>query len=341
MPRARLIRVLLVVTTAVLIAAPAPAGAKAAPRMYVYPYYVYPADQPFHQEYADAITKLADEVQDWYEEHAGVEFHYKPLTVVKSQDDYVTMRCGPEPRNPECVNDRQRLDNWWQAQQKATGGFLDNRIAWVFGQGGGGFAGSNLIGHWAGFSLLGDWTLEPISGVVEPAGIPCSLADWQCQGGAPKGAAAHELGHAFGLHHPDCYPDPARSLMGWHGDFPNDILFPWEINNLRNNPYMRRNVWKPGGPWLDFGNTDSMFWGETQYVGGEGFKRGDKLEFTDANHSIIRTPKILTNGVLQVRIPRQMGPGFMRLVRSKQIRSNLLPVNFYEHRFGPGCAPLS
>src|SRR6266568_1863385 len=256
-------------------------------------------------------------------------------------DDYLTMRCGPQPRDPRCVSDRQRLDNWWAAEQQATGGFVADRIAWVFGQGGGGFAGSNLIGDWAGFALLGDWTLEPISGVAEPSAIPCVYATWQCQGGAPKGAAAHELGHTFGLHHPDCYANASLSLMGWHGDFPNDILFPWEINNLRNNPYLRHNAWRPSGPWLDFGNADFMYWGETQYLFGRDFLAGDTVEFTDATHSVFVAADVVATSEIRVDIPRDIGPGFIRIVRSTDnSRSNIVPVNFYENRFGPGCPPL-
>lgn len=337
----RLLASLAVVLAASVFAAPADAAAAPALHLYVYPYYVYPADQPFHQEYVDAIDRLGVEVQRWYKDHAGVSFHLAPLTVVHDRDDYLTMRCGPQPRDPTCVSDRQRLDNWWAAEQQATGGFVADRIAWVFGQGGGGFAGSNLIGDWAGFALLGDWTLEPISGVAEPSAIPCVYATWQCQGGAPKGAAAHELGHTFGLHHPDCYANASLSLMGWHGDFPNDILFPWEINNLRNNPYLRHNAWRPSGPWLDFGNADFMYWGETQYLFGRDFLAGDTVEFTDATHSVFVAADVVATSEIRVDIPRDIGPGFIRIVRSTDnSRSNIVPVNFYENRFGPGCSPL-
>jgi len=174
--------------------------------------------------------------------------------------------------------------------------------------------------------MLGDWVLEPISGVAEPAAIPCSFASWQCQGGVPKGAAAHELGHTFGLHHP---PEgfPGQSLMRWHRDYPDTGLLPHEVMILRQSPlFIGPSAFDTNGPWLDFEATDLAEWGQELILGGHGFAAGDVLEFRDASHSIFVTPEILSTTNLRVQVPVNLSPGYMRLWRGR-LRSNVVPIN--------------
>ncbi len=316
--------VVLVSTTAALIA-PAAAHAAPPPQIYVEPYYVYPSDQPSHQEYVDAINALALEVQQWYRDHAGVTFKLKPLKIVRG-GTYIDMRCGT-PAPQECIDNRQDLRNWWGSMLSLTEGFKSFRSAWVFGQGGGGFAGANRLDNFAGFALLGDWVLEPISGVAEPQAIPCSFADWQCSGGAPKGAAAHELGHTFGLLHPDGYE--GHSLMAWHGDYPDTSLNPWEIDILRNDLAMRPNAWRARDPYVSFFTSDVLYWGQTAYIGGTGFAVGDRVAFTDATHTVTAPAQVSNPYFLQVQVPSDLSGGYLRLVRKGNTRSNVVPVNFY------------
>ena len=60
----------------------------------------------------------------------------------------------------------------------------------------------------------------------------------------PKGTTAHELGHAFGLHHPDRYP--GKSIMRWHGDYPNAPLMRHERMLLRESPFFVENAFDAG-----------------------------------------------------------------------------------------------
>lgn len=307
----------------------------------VQPYYTYPADQPMHREYIAAINQATVEVQRWYKEKVGVTFRLAPL-IVRKGDKYLTMRGGAKPPQ-EVIDDKQKLPNWWEAQEKVVGGFPDKKVVWIFAQGGGGYAGGNLIRTWAGIAMFGDWVLEPISDVREPLAITADLATWQVKGGVPMGTTVHELGHAFGLHHPDNYP--GKTIMRWHGDYPDTGLLPHEIMILRNSPYFVKDAYDPGMCWLNFENQDVMKWGETVTLKGIGFRPTDKVEFStipvesfdaaakEGYEKYVRVDvvdaDVINRNELRVKVPEGIGPGFIRIIRARQ-KSNIVPVNFYK-----------
>src|ERR1044072_7877060 len=150
----------------------------------VQPYYVYPADQPFHKEYVVAIDQCTKEIQDWYKAKAGVTFRLAPLKVVQSKESYRVMRGSAIPAEDEKSRDKlMDMPNWWPALEKAVGGWKPRQVAWVFAQGGGGVAEANLVGDWQGMGVFGDWGLEPISGGREPKEIHAGHATSEGQGG--------------------------------------------------------------------------------------------------------------------------------------------------------------
>lgn len=292
----------------------------------VQPYYVYPADQPFHKEYVAAINQCTKEIQDWYQTQAGVTFRLAPLKVVQSKQSYREMRGSEVPGENEKSREKlMDMPNCWPALEKAVGGWKPRQVAWVFAQGGGGVAEANLVGHWQGMGIFGDWVLEPISGVREPKAIHAGHATWEVKGGTPKGTTAHELGHAFGLHHPDGYE--GKSVMMAHWDYPNTGLLPHEILILKNSPFFVAGAFDAAAPHVDFENQDVAHWGETLHLGGKRFKTGDKVEFVDVARTVTvdARPK---DGKLIVTVPGDQGPGFVRVRRGK-LRSNLVPVNIY------------
>jgi hypothetical protein len=295
----------------------------------VYPvraYYVFPNDQPYHQEYVDAIDNYLYDLRTWYRQKSGASFHLVgTVQPVRSSQDYLTMRCGPTPTSA-CRSNPQELPNWLNAVSQAVGGFPARQSTLVFAQGGGGWAGANLQGDYSGFALVGDWVLEPLSGVREPLAIHCGYATWQCSGGVPKGTVAHELGHSFGLHHPDGYT--GTTIMAWHGDYPTTDFLDHEQKILQESPMLSSGVFVRGGLWLDFNNADVMHWNTTVSLTGSGFGPGAQVEFVDATHTALASPTSISATSLTVQVPSGVGPGYIR-VRNGSGASNKVPVNFH------------
>lgn len=208
----------------------------------VKPYLVYPVDKPAYPEYETAVKNYMDELQKWYCEKVGATFYMIPLQVVRSSYNYQTMRCGENP-SQACLDDPKKLEGNWgmymnMAIHNGVEKWEEETVALIFSAGGGGFAGANVYSNYAGFGITGDWVLEPLSGRANDWGIPCKYGDgWQCAGGVPKGSPAHELGHAFGLPHPDNYS--GESIMKWHGGYPSVGFLSHEIENLRQSPFFK------------------------------------------------------------------------------------------------------
>lgn len=208
----------------------------------VKPYLVYPADKPMIPEYEKALASYLSELQLWYQQMTGAAFVLAPLEIQRSSFDYLTMRCGENP-SQQCLNEQNRIEGNWPAfLNKAIHGgkeeWEEKTVALIFSAGGGGFAGANQYPNYTGFAITGDWVLEPISGIPNDWGIPCRFSDgWQCQEGVPKGSPAHELGHAFGLPHPDEYE--GESIMKWHGGYPETGFLPHEVNYLLQSPFFQ------------------------------------------------------------------------------------------------------
>jgi hypothetical protein len=294
------------------------------PRYAVQPYYVYPADQPYHPEYVVAITKATKEIQGWYKAQVGMTFKVLPLKVLKSTETYEQMRGKPFPKEPtkESLYD---MPNWWNSLEKQVGGWKDKEVAWIFAQGGGGVAQAYLGESDRGRAIFGDWVLEPLSGVREPKAAHAGYATWEIKGGTPMGTTAHELGHAFGLHHPDQYP--GTSVMARHWDYPQCGLMPHEKLCLQNSAWFNAKAFDSAAPFLAYENPDVMRWGETVSLRGEGIRAGDVAEFVSVEKRVL-VPGKVSNGRLEVVVPKEIGPGFLRLRRGK-LRSNTVPVNFY------------
>ncbi|MFW5697575.1 MAG: hypothetical protein ACOCX1_03335, partial [Fimbriimonadaceae bacterium] len=106
-------------------------------------------------------------------------------------------------------------------------------------------------------------------------------------------------------------------------------------------PFFVEDAYDPEGPWLRFENPDVLTQGREIELSGEGFKPGDRVEFVWADpeeahtasgefqrHTVIAAPLAVTSDVITVRIPDNMGPGFIR-VRQGELRSNIVPFNVY------------
>lgn len=214
------------------------------PPFWVKPYLVYPADQPMYAEYALAVNRYLPQMRNWYQQKVGATFRMEPLRVIRSPYPYLTIRCGERP-SAQCVGDPKKLDgNIGYFMNKAIHNGVErwepHTVALIFAAGAGGYAGSNVYQNYSGFAIVGDWVLEPLSGRENAWGIPCRYSDgWQCKDNVPAGTPAHELGHAFGLPHPDQKRFPGKSVMRWHGDYPDAGFLPHEIELLRQSPFFR------------------------------------------------------------------------------------------------------
>jgi hypothetical protein len=208
----------------------------------VKPYLVYPADKPTYPEYESGLQNYLTELQQWYCDKVGLTFNMAPLEVVISQFNYLNIRCGPNP-STACINDpsilNSNLPQYMNLSINNSAEFWEEQtIALVFAAGGGGFAGGRVDSANSGFAVVGDWAIEPITGKANDWGIPCTFSDgWQCAANVAQGTPAHELGHAFGLFHPDPATYPGDSIMKWHGGYPTVGFLPHEIEYLRQSPY--------------------------------------------------------------------------------------------------------
>jgi hypothetical protein len=108
----------------------------------------------------------------------------------------------------------------------------------IFVKGAGGYAGGRAYsGFDGGHAILGDWAIDSLDGGVAEG------AYWWSGRRLQTGASAHELGHTFGLDHPDSYGGSnASSVMGNWWDFPTVGLNSTDRTRLSTN----KGPWFPG-----------------------------------------------------------------------------------------------
>jgi hypothetical protein len=183
--------------------------------------YFLPIDRPWTQSKEDLIVQASRDVQTWYAHHT---------------DDGRTFVWGG---NVERVSGSQassyyNADLWgrvlselssrgypiWQAQT----------VFQVWVDGAGRWAGGSTFHDWAGVSMLG------AEGFIQVGCVPTHPSNWPC---TPAGAMAHEIGHAFGMPHPD-------TAGAWPAGNLNDYTV---MGSQWNFPVRESRNWTPRSPW--------------------------------------------------------------------------------------------
>ncbi|MGE0354769.1 MAG: hypothetical protein AB7I33_15255 [Gemmatimonadales bacterium] len=223
----------------------------------VVPVYLVPADMEFQRPRLALAIQALEHVRDWYGRVLrGRTFAYDPVVVQVSSH----------------VFDEFAADSfqaWWPLLQAEFSGYGQDweddrtKMLWI-AHGAGAWAGADSenggldsipeagrvpAGNLGGLAVIGDSTLGGyLAGVCPDSGRTGSA--WWCSWYTFQGTVAHELGHTWGLPHPDaflpgfrCADSTAWTNMQCHWGFPFDSLLPWEQVHLRSLSYFQ---YRPG-----------------------------------------------------------------------------------------------
>ncbi len=307
-----------------------PGGGTTDTRHSIVAVYLRPSDLPHRQAYYDAMVETMTAARSWYQAHAGITFKEPEFRTVVGPS-YLTMRCGSVP-DAACAGDLSKIPMWASSVEAAVGGYPSRQVTVVFSEGGGGYAGGAVQGTYAGFAITGDWVLGPITGIMEPNTHNCAVAGSAgapyCTKNAAIGTVVHEMGHAFGLFHPNV---AQPTIMSDHTAWPNTSMLDYEIKALGLSPVFVSGVESPNGPWINFSNFNWQVVvapGSTLTLYGTNLLGTDRVEFLSGVQSIYVTPTNVTLGSLTVTVPSNATAGYVRAHRGT-VPGNSVPVNIW------------
>jgi hypothetical protein len=224
----------------------------------VVPVYLVPRDYAVPLERIPYHVQVVDDVRRWYGRATGGHtFIAEPLIVQVSRHAFAELAADSfQAWWPLLQREFADYGLPWDRRSKIKLVFLTNGAgAWAGAdsENGGidsvGAAGRSDDGDWGGLAVIGDSSAGGVfAGVCPEHAVPGSGergrgggTAWWCSGTTYRGTLAHELGHTFGLPHPDafrpgfrCADSTAYSQMQCHWEYARERLFDYEIAHLRS-----------------------------------------------------------------------------------------------------------
>jgi hypothetical protein len=346
MPR----RQLLLIVPILFAPAVAAQSTSAGPR--VIPVYLVPRDMELSRERLSLTVQAMEAVRQWYGRVLrGQTFAYDPPVVQVSRHTFQEFAADS-------------FQAWWpllQTEFKSYGQDWeddDTKMLWI-AHGAGAWAGADSEnggidsiaeagrvrdGDIGGLAVIGDSSLGGFIARVCPDSGRTGSA-WWCSWYTFMGTVAHELGHTWGLPHPDaffpgfrCADGTAWTNMQCHWGFPFDSLLPYEQSHLKS---LRHFQYGTESPQYQLLATLSSLGGRVERIDAE---RGGRLLWMDGRGggtgylSGVVAREVSFSGidgwfVTDIGLPRGA-------TEEVVIRISVGGVPRYERRIGPGDPPL-
>ncbi len=224
----------------------------------VLPIYLVPNDMPVPIARVDYHIAVVEDARRWYGRATGGHtFTAEPLVVQISRHTFAELAADSFQAWWPLLQEEFADYGWaWNRKAKFKLAFLTHGAgAWAGADSENGgidsiaHAGKTDKGDWGGLAVIGD---SSVGGVL--AGVCPEIAArgtgergrgggtaWWCSGATYRGTLVHELGHTFGLPHPDafrtgfrCADSTAYTIMQCHWEYAREKLLDYEIAHLRS-----------------------------------------------------------------------------------------------------------
>lgn len=254
----------------------------------VLPMYLVPRDMPVPLDRVDYHIAVVEDVRRWYARATGsATFVPEPLVVQISRHTFAELAADS-------------FQAWWPLLQRE---FADYGWPWnhkakfklaFLTHGAGAWAGADSEnggidsiaaagrvdkGDWGGLAVIGDSSVGGVLAGVCPEIAVAGSGErgrgggtaWWCSGSTYRGTLAHELGHTFGLPHPDafrpgfrCADSTAYTQMQCHWEYARDALLDYEIAHLVSLSFFTGDSAPPYRMLTDEPATSGIRWRRTR-----------------------------------------------------------------------------